>query len=106
MYRIFHVHVQFHSGILITLNYIDLVSIWFSSRSEKTCPSADLSITNPTCNDPGSKSSRRVGKPATNRLSYGTIELETDCFPFVILSFDVSISRKFYKGIARTESFF
>jgi hypothetical protein len=39
--------------------------------SEKTCPSAALSTTNPTCcqdANPG----RRGGKPATNRLSYGT----------------------------------
>jgi hypothetical protein len=39
--------------------------------SEKTCPSATLSTTNPTWPDPGSKSGRRGGKPATNRLSYG-----------------------------------
>jgi hypothetical protein len=35
--------------------------------SEKTCPSATLSTTNPTWLNPG----RRGGKPATNRLSYG-----------------------------------
>jgi hypothetical protein len=35
--------------------------------SEKTCPSAILSTTNPTWPDPG----RRGGKPATNRWSYG-----------------------------------
>jgi hypothetical protein len=35
---------------------------------EKTCPSATLSTTNPTWPNPG----RRGGKPATNRLSYGT----------------------------------
>jgi hypothetical protein len=38
---------------------------------EKTCPSASLSTTNPTCcpdTNPGS----RDGKPAINRLSYGT----------------------------------
>jgi hypothetical protein len=39
--------------------------------SEKTCPSATLSTTNPTWPDPGSNPSRRGGKPATNRLSYG-----------------------------------
>jgi hypothetical protein len=39
--------------------------------SEKTCPSATLSITNPTWPDPGSNPGRRGGKPATNRLSYG-----------------------------------
>jgi hypothetical protein len=39
--------------------------------SEKTCPSEALSTTNLTCcsdANPG----RRCGKPATNRLSYGT----------------------------------
>jgi hypothetical protein len=39
--------------------------------SEKTCPSATLSTTNPKWRDPGSKPGRRGGKPATNRLSYG-----------------------------------
>jgi hypothetical protein len=34
--------------------------------SEKACPSATLSTTNPTSN-----LGRRGGKPATNRLSYG-----------------------------------
>jgi hypothetical protein len=38
---------------------------------EKTCPSATLSTTNPTCPDPGSNPGRRGGKPTTNRLSYG-----------------------------------
>jgi hypothetical protein len=35
--------------------------------SEKTCPSATLSTTNPTWPDPGSNPGRRGGKPATNR---------------------------------------
>jgi hypothetical protein len=39
--------------------------------SEKTCPCATLSITNPTC-CPDANPGCRVGKPATNRLSYGT----------------------------------
>jgi hypothetical protein len=39
--------------------------------SEKSCPSATLSTTNPTWLDPGLNSGRRGGKPATNRLSYG-----------------------------------
>jgi hypothetical protein len=38
--------------------------------SEKTCPSATLSTTNPTCL-PDANPGRRGGKPATNRLSYG-----------------------------------
>jgi hypothetical protein len=40
--------------------------------SEKTCPSATWSTTNPTWPDPGSNPGRRGGKPATNRLSYDT----------------------------------
>jgi hypothetical protein len=39
--------------------------------SEKTCPGATLSTTNPTWPDPASNPGRRGGKPATNRLSYG-----------------------------------
>jgi hypothetical protein len=39
--------------------------------SEKTCPSASLSTTDPTWSDLGSNPGRRGGKPATNRLSYG-----------------------------------
>jgi hypothetical protein len=39
--------------------------------SEKTCPRATLSTTNPTWPDPGLNPARRGGKPATNRLSYG-----------------------------------
>jgi hypothetical protein len=39
---------------------------------EKICPSATLSTTNPTWLDLGSNPDRRGGKPATNRLSYGS----------------------------------
>jgi hypothetical protein len=39
--------------------------------SEKTCPSATLSTTNPAWPDPGCNPGRRGVKPATNRLSYG-----------------------------------
>jgi hypothetical protein len=39
--------------------------------SEKTCPSATLSTTNPTWLDPDSNPCRRGGKLATNGLSYG-----------------------------------
>jgi hypothetical protein len=38
----------------------------------KTCPSGILSTTNPIQLDPGSNLGRRGGKPATNRLTYGT----------------------------------
>jgi hypothetical protein len=40
--------------------------------SEKICPSANLSTTNPTWPDLGSNPGRRGGKRVTNRLSYGT----------------------------------
>jgi hypothetical protein len=46
--------------------------------SEKTCPSATLSTTNPTWPDPGLNPRRRGGKPATNRLSYGAA-ITTTC---------------------------
>jgi hypothetical protein len=39
---------------------------------EKTCPSANLSTTNPTRPDLGSNPGRRGGNPVTNHLSYGT----------------------------------
>jgi hypothetical protein len=48
--------------------------------SEKTCPSATLSTTNPTWLDPGLNTGRRGGKPATNRLSYGAASLQ--CYGF------------------------
>jgi hypothetical protein len=50
---------------------------WWNDRqgkpkySEKTCPSAALSTTNPKC-CPDANPGRRGGKPASNRLSYGT----------------------------------
>jgi hypothetical protein len=44
-----------------------------SKYSEKTCPSATVSTTNPTWLDPGLKPGRRVGYPATNSLSYGAV---------------------------------
>jgi hypothetical protein len=42
--------------------------------SEKTCLSAALSTTNPTC-CPNANPGRRGGKPTTNRLSYGTASI-------------------------------
>jgi hypothetical protein len=38
--------------------------------SEKTCPDATFSTTNPTWPDPGLNPGRRDGKPATNRFSF------------------------------------
>jgi hypothetical protein len=40
-------------------------------NTEKTCPSPNLSTTNPTWLDPGSNPGRRGGNPATNSSSYG-----------------------------------
>jgi hypothetical protein len=40
--------------------------------SEKTCPSATLSTTNPTWLDLGSNPGRRAENPVANRLNYGT----------------------------------
>jgi hypothetical protein len=51
-----------------------LVEWWLAGKPkylEETCPSAALSTTNPTC-WPYANQGRRGGKPATNRLSYGT----------------------------------
>jgi hypothetical protein len=39
--------------------------------SEKTCPDATLSTTNPTWPDPVANPGRRGWKPANNRFSYG-----------------------------------
>jgi hypothetical protein len=41
--------------------------------SEKTCPSATLSSTDPTWPDQGSNTGRCGRKPAINRLNYGTV---------------------------------
>jgi hypothetical protein len=42
------------------------------STRRKTCPSATLSITNPTWTDPGSSPSLHGERPANNRLSHDT----------------------------------
>jgi hypothetical protein len=61
--------------------------------SEKTCPSAALSTTNPTC-CPYANPGRRGGKPASNRLSYGTafhsflsrsLLISSSSFPFILI---------------------
>jgi hypothetical protein len=43
------------------------------SIREKTCPSATLSTTNPTWTNPGSNPGLRCERPATDRLSHGTV---------------------------------
>jgi hypothetical protein len=45
------------------------------STRGKTCPSTTLSTTNLTWNDPGSNTSLRGDRPATNRLRHGTAML-------------------------------
>jgi hypothetical protein len=47
--------------------------------SEKTCPSATLSTTDPTWLDLGLNPGRRGGKPATNGLSYGAAWMQEYC---------------------------
>jgi hypothetical protein len=46
------------------------------NRSEKTCPNATLSTTNPTWTDPGSNPGLRGERLATNHLSHGTANLK------------------------------
>jgi hypothetical protein len=45
------------------------------NTGRKTCSCATLSNTNPTWTDPGSNPGLRGGRPATNRLSHGTVQL-------------------------------
>jgi hypothetical protein len=59
--------------------------------SEKTCPSATLSTTNPTSPDLTSNPRGRGGKPATNRLSYDTALL----LPFFSILFSSVFSLLF-----------
>jgi hypothetical protein len=64
-------------GLLCQPRVIMMMENWWNDwqgkpkYSEKSCPSAALSTTNPTC-CPDVNPGRRGGKPATNRLSYGT----------------------------------
>jgi hypothetical protein len=52
----------------------------------KTCPSATLSTTNPTWIDPGANPGLHGERPATNRLSHGTVEGGDSMFPKLLLS--------------------
>jgi hypothetical protein len=56
-HQFLHNHHHYHLGLV---------------QSEKTCPSATLSTTNSTWADPDSNPGRRGGKPAINRVSYGS----------------------------------
>jgi hypothetical protein len=53
------------------------------STRRKTCPNAALSTTNPTC-CPDANPGRRGGKPATNRLSYGTVMSPIKTWYFIL----------------------
>jgi hypothetical protein len=46
------------------------------STQRKTCPSVNLSTTNPTWTDPGSNPGFRGEGPTTKRLSHGTAKNE------------------------------
>jgi hypothetical protein len=48
--------------------------------SEETCPSTALFTINPTC-CPDANPDRRGGKPATNRLSYDTANINSSSSP-------------------------
>jgi hypothetical protein len=50
------------------------------STRGKTCPSATLSTTNPTWPDQGSNPGLLGERPATNRLSHGTVRIGLLCF--------------------------
>jgi hypothetical protein len=50
----------------------------------ETCPSAALSTTNPTWNEPGSYWGLRRVKPATNRMSHGTAIFNVKGFYFIL----------------------
>jgi hypothetical protein len=60
--------------------------------SEKTFPNAGLSTTNPTC-CPDANAGRHGGKPAINRLSYGTA-LRTILFLASLSEFLYTVLRK------------
>jgi hypothetical protein len=65
--------------------------------SEKTCPSATLSTTNPTWPELISNPGRRGGKPATNRLSYGAASTRCSNFRYLPRKFILNktpVSRK------------
>jgi hypothetical protein len=60
------------------------------NNSEKTCPIATLSTTNPTVKDADAYPGLRCERPATNRLSHGTANIQHygDCLPHHALTYD------------------
>jgi hypothetical protein len=64
--------------------------------SEKTCPSAALSTTNPTC-CPYANPGRRGGKPASNRLSYGTAINTVLVCVFIISDIGMPLDQKIWQ---------
>jgi hypothetical protein len=64
-------------------------------------PSATLSTTNPTWPDPGSNPGRCGGKPATNRLSYGTARNKV-C-PFVATVHHKAFGARRYPPVSTAE---
>jgi hypothetical protein len=56
--------MESHGGMMLTAEN--------ERTCRETCPSATLSITNPTWTDPGAKPGLRGEILMTNRLSYGT----------------------------------
>jgi hypothetical protein len=63
--------------------------------SKKTYPSDTLSTTNPTWPVLGSNPGRRCGKPATNRLSYGTALYSADTKGAASLGYRLHVFRCF-----------
>jgi hypothetical protein len=57
----------------------------------KYCSSVTVSTTNPTWPDPGSNPGRRFGKPATNRISYGTANIEVTYWSNLIKKVQLSM---------------
>jgi hypothetical protein len=67
--------LQFEKCVIYLPDRISAVLLGWSGAKylEKTCPSAALCTTDPTHSlAPDSNPDRRGGKPATNRLNYGT----------------------------------
>jgi hypothetical protein len=123
MYLIVHVHVaiKFHSGILITLSYIDLVSICFLQVWRRMCSILAeegiffhlREVYDEFLHWVLRQESRWINlesetfwKKEWSETSSTITETTTGlfCFPLVIINFDVSVSRTFHRGITSTEN--